>query len=66
MFLRYQYETALKNLPPCSKIHSINNDYITYSLVEDNTNNVYFSNTNFYKAYYSADGKIYKTVLINK
>ena len=62
MFLRYQYDVALQNLPPCSKVHAINNVYITYSLVEEDTNNVYFSHTNFYKAHYAADGKIFRTV----
>ena len=62
MFLRYQYDVALQNLPPCSKVHKVNNEYITYSLVEESTNNVYFSHTNYYKAYYSSEGKIYKTV----
>ena len=66
MFLRYQYDVALQNLPACSKVHAINNIYITYSLVEEDTNNVYFSHTNFYRAHYAADGRIFRTVKINE
>jgi hypothetical protein len=65
MFLRYSYNRALENLPPCSKVHAINNDHITYSMVEDSTNSVYVINTNYYKAYYTTDGSIYKTVKTN-
>jgi len=57
MYLRYNYNKALQNLPQCSKIHAINNDYIAFSMVEQSTNEVY---TNYYKAYYSMDGKITK------
>jgi len=65
MFLRYSYNRALENLPPCSKVHAINNKYITYSMIENTTNNVYFSITNYYKAYYTVDGDVYKTVKTN-
>ena len=61
MFLRYSYNRALENLPPCSKVHAINNKYITYSMVEISTNNVYTAHTNYYRAYYNCDGKIIKT-----
>ena len=60
MFLRYSYNRALENLPPCSKVHAINNDYITFSLIEQSTNNVYTLHTNYYRAYYNVDGKITK------
>ena len=75
MFLRYTYEPALQSLPDCSKVHAINNSYITYSKVEpkviiksDIESNVTYTNyvisiTNVYHAYYTTDGKIYKTVL---
>lgn len=75
MFLRYTYEPALQSLPDCSKVHAINNDYITYSKVEpkviiksDIEGNVIYTNyvisvTNFYRAYYGSEGRIYKTVL---
>lgn len=75
MFLRYSYEPALKSLPDCSKVHAINNDYITYSKVEpkvetkiDVLGHIVYTNyvisvTNFYRAYYGTEGNIYKTVL---
>lgn len=50
MLLRYNFEEAINNLPPNCKISQVNNDYILYSI----TNNTF-------KAYYSVDGKIYKT-----
>jgi len=62
MYLRYNYTKTLQALPPCSRVHSINNNYITYSMVEQLTNNVYTSQTNYYKAYYNCDGKITKTI----
>jgi hypothetical protein len=74
VFLRYSYEPALQSLPDCSKVHAINNNYITYSKVDpkviiksDTEGNVIYTKyiisvTNFYKAYYLAEGKIYKTV----
>ena len=65
MFLRYSYNRALENLPPCSKVHSINNDYITYSMIQESTNNVYTIYTNYYKAYYTMEGTIYKTLKTN-
>lgn len=65
MYLRYNYTKTLQALPPCSKIHVINNKYITYSMVEQSTNNVYTVDTNFYKAYYTCDGSIFKTVKID-
>lgn len=75
MFLRYTYEPALQSLPDCSKVHAINNEYITYSKVEpklmtvsDIKGNIIYTNyvisvTNFYRAYYGSEGRIYKTVL---
>lgn len=62
MYLRYSYNKALERLPQCSRVHAINNDYITFSMIESSTNNVYTSHTNYYKAYYSMDGKITKIV----
>lgn len=62
MYLRYNYNKALETLPPCSQVHIINNRYITYSLVESSTNNVYTSHTNYYRSYYNVDGKIIKTI----
>lgn len=62
MYLRYNYEKALERLPQCSKVHAINNDYITFSMIESSTNNVYTAYTNYYRAYYSMDGKITKIV----
>ena len=61
MFLRYSYNRALEKLPPCSKVHAINNNYITYSMEDQSTNNVYTTHTNYYRAYYNIDGKITKT-----
>ena len=61
MFLRYSYNRALEILPPCSKVHAINNNYITYSMEDQSTNNVYTTHTNYYRAYYNIDGKITKT-----
>ena len=60
MLLRYSYNRALETLPPCSRVHAINNNYITYSMVEISTNNVYTTYTNYYRAYYNCDGKITK------
>ena len=61
MYLRYSYNRALENLPDCSKVHAINNDYITYSMIVPSTNTVYKIYTNYYRAYYTADGKIINT-----
>ena len=75
MFLRYSYNKALESLPACSKIHQINNSYITYSILEAlpsettnlNTNVLYDDyNTNYYNAYYTAEGDIYKIIKINE
>ena len=62
MYLRYSYNKALERLPQCSRVHAINNDYITFSMIESSTNNVYTTYTNYYRAYYSMDGKIIKIV----
>lgn len=61
MYLRYSYNRALETLPPCSRVHAINNRYITYSMVENSTNSVYTVHTNYYRAYYNTDGKIINT-----
>ena len=61
MYLRYSYNRALEALPPCSRVHAINNRYITYSMVENSTNSVYTVHTNYYRAYYNTDGKIINT-----
>ena len=62
MYLRYSYNRALENLPPCSRVHAINNDYITYSMIENSTYSVYVLYTNYYRAYYNCDGKIINTI----
>lgn len=62
MYLRYSYNRALENLPSCSRVHAINNDYITYSMIENSTNSVYVVYTNYYRAYYNIDGKITKII----
>jgi hypothetical protein len=61
MYLRYSYNKALEKLPLCSRVHAINNDYITYSMIEASTNSVYVMYTNYYRAYYTSDGRIIKT-----
>jgi hypothetical protein len=61
MYLRYSYNRALETLPNCSRVHAINNRYITYSMIEPSTNSVYVIHTNYYRAYYTTDGKISKT-----
>jgi hypothetical protein len=61
MYLRYSYNRALENLPLCSRVHAINNDYITYSMIENSTNSVYVVYTNYYRAYYNCEGKIINT-----
>jgi hypothetical protein len=61
MYLRYSYNRALETLPNCSRVHAINNRYITYSMIEPSTNSVYTVYTNYYRAYYNCDGKIIKT-----
>jgi len=61
MYLRYSYNRALQTLPNCSRVHAINNRYITYSMIEQSTNSVYTVYTNYYRAYYNCDGKIIKT-----
>ena len=61
MYLRYSYNRALEKLPNCSRVHAINNRYITYSMIENSTNSVYVIHTNYYRAYYNCDGKIIKT-----
>jgi hypothetical protein len=62
MYIRYSYNRALENLPLCSRVHAINNDYITYSMIENSTNSVYVLYTNYYRAYYNCDGKIINTI----
>ena len=62
MYLRYSYNRALENLPLCSRVHAINNDYITYSMIENSRNSVYVVHTNYYRAYYNCDGKIINTI----
>ena len=61
MYLRYSYNRALETLPKCSTVRAINNKYITYSMIEPSTNNVYVIYTNYYKAYYNVSGDITKT-----
>jgi hypothetical protein len=61
MYLRYSYNRALETLPKCSTVRAINNKYITYSMIEPSTNSVYVIHTNYYRAYYTTDGKISKT-----
>ena len=61
MYLRYSYNRALETLPNCSRVHAINNRYITYSMIEPSTNSVYVIHTNYYRAYYTTEGKISKT-----
>ncbi len=61
MYLRYSYNRALETLPKCSTVRAINNRYITYSMIEQSTNNVYIIYTNYYKAYYNVSGDITKT-----
>jgi len=61
MYLRYSYNRALETLPKCSTVRAINNRYITYSMIEHSTNNVYVIYTNYYKAYYNVSGDITKT-----
>jgi len=61
MYLRYSYNRALETLPKCSTVRAINNKYITYSMIEQSTNNVYVIYTNYYKAYYNVSGDITKT-----
>ena len=61
MYLRYSYNRALETLPKCSTVRAINNKYITYSMIEQSTNNVYIIYTNYYKAYYNVSGDITKT-----
>ncbi len=61
MYLRYSYNRALETLPKCSTVRAINNEYITYSMIEQSTNNVYIIYTNYYKAYYNVSGDITKT-----
>jgi hypothetical protein len=48
-WLRYNYESALTELPKDAKVIKITNDYIEYNV----TNSVY-------KAYYDVNGKIYE------
>ena len=61
MYLRYSYNRALETLPKCSTVRAINNKYITYSMIEQSTNNVYIIYTNYYRAYYNISGDITKT-----
>jgi len=56
VFLRYEYERAIKSLPPDSGVTHITNDYIEY------TN----SQFTVLRAYYTADGTIYKTIQYKK
>lgn len=53
ILMRYQFEKAINNLPPCSKLISVGNYSIRYEL-----NNV------TYKARYWSNGEIYKTEVI--
>jgi hypothetical protein len=62
MFLRYTYEPVFAQLPPCSRVVKINNESVTYYLLEGEFSNT----TNYYKAFYTIDGKVYKVQHINK
>lgn len=53
ILMRYQFEKAINNLPPGSKLISVGNYSIKYTL--DNVT---------YKARYWPDGEIYKTEII--
>jgi len=53
--VRYDFEKAINNLPPGSKLISVGNYSIRYEL-----NNV------TYKARYWSDGQIYKTEVIHQ
>ncbi len=53
LFMRYEFEKAINNLPPGSKLISVNNYTIIYKY-----NNV------IYKSRYWPNGEIYKTEVI--
>lgn len=55
ILMRYQFEKAINNLPPGSKLISVGNYSIKYTL-----NNV------TYKCRYWPDGEIYKTEVISQ
>lgn len=48
--LRYNFENAINNLPPNSRVIYVNNDYVEYS-----------NNKIIYRAFYRTNGEIYKT-----
>jgi len=53
--MRYQFEKAINNLPPGSKLILVRN----YSIIYEHNNAIY-------KSQYWPDGEIYKTVLISQ
>ena len=53
--MRYDFEIAINNLPPGSKLISVGNYSIKYTL--DNV---------IYKAHYGEGGNIYKTEIISQ
>lgn len=55
ILMRYQFEKAINNLPPGSKLISVGNYSIKYTL-----NNI------TYKCRYWPDGEIYKTEVISQ
>lgn len=54
-WLRYDWESAVNNLPPNSKVIKVNNDFITYSL-----------SNSLYQVTYSTRGELLKTTLLKK
>lgn len=55
ILMRYDFEIAINNLPPGSKLISVGNYFIKYKL--DNIT---------YKAHYGEGGNIYKTEVISQ
>lgn len=55
ILMRYDFEIAINNLPPGSKLISVGNYSIKYTL--DNV---------IYKAHYGEGGNIYKTEIISQ
>lgn len=55
ILMRYQFEKAINNLPPGSKLILVRN----YSIIYEHNNAIY-------KSQYWPDGEIYKTVLISQ
>jgi hypothetical protein len=63
--LRYTFEPAVNEAAKKGTVTRITNDYIEYNTNSTNISQVTTITKNTYRAYYTSDGKIYKTEKVN-